>query len=110
MDNFTVMAIVNCIQKLNHNGESVLFTELALRMGFPKFSQLPSFQILHNNKKLLLLWQWEIVIELDDVFMAKLAQRLNLLRNHVGLLKVFGKVEDLNSHLLLYNSIVCQEH
>lgn len=81
MDDLARVTVVDGIQNLGKHVEGVSLVEDTAWLLAPELVELPSFEVFHNNYKLLFLRQREVVVKFDNVFVAQLAKRRDLLLN-----------------------------
>lgn len=74
MDDLAAVAVVDGVQKLKEKLVAVLLTKLPIVLRFPEVVKLSSFQILHHDDELLLLWQREVIVKFHDVPVPQFAE------------------------------------
>ena len=106
MDNLRVVAVVYCIEQLQHYMGGIALGELPFGLGLPELTELAAFEVLHDHQKLLLFRDWEIVIEFHDALVSELTQGLDFFGDHVRHLSVGREVKDFYSNFILYYLII----
>jgi hypothetical protein len=86
VDYFAVVAVVDGADELAEQVEGVFLRKLSVGLGLPQLIQLSPFQVLHRDYKLLLLWKWKVVKQLNDVLVLQLPESFNLFGYHMRVL------------------------
>jgi hypothetical protein len=72
VNNLAIVTIIDGIEKLYYNSIGMLFAKHTVWLSFPEVAQLSSLEVLHDNKQLLLLGQWKVIIQFNYVLMSQL--------------------------------------